>query len=537
LAVSYTDVDVTGAIRQVSGTFVYVTKDGQVSWDRPQYRFSQVSFLTLVDQDLNRRPDAVEQYNIPQDGFMFFEFGKQRADTECQKVTPMPTGCFARFIESTLRETGPNTGIFRAQITMPREVLLEDGKLFRTFQSDIQANYIDVRDESSNVQKFFANAVIRSDIDTTTPIVEPPTETPSLAQLGSKIVRLDKASYHPFSRIHISLVDPDKNVDRFRSDVIFVNVVRESDTKGISNYKLIEDGFNTGNFTGYIMLQGPNGRDGGIGPRDGHLGVRRDDSINISYSDLSLTVPIQYHDAIVFWEKGEYDVGDEAVLHVIDDDMNKSPDLKDEISIKIQVNSRTKEAKLTETNVNTGRFSGSIKLVGMTASEGSGEIAAKVGDVIKAIYKDDTLPSPSSIIDHQKGVTESQEFMAETSVEFSITPLERIQTKKPLIVDANGTSVSSMNADQTYSIEMEVSNDTESPIELAYLLLVKDSSQITVQLSIVQGIIDSNSKDRLSQELHLEKKGQYTIEAYIWDGIESPTPLSNVQTIMVRLTN
>lgn len=184
LAVSYTDVDVIGVFRQVSSTFTYDTKDATVSWDRQQYRFSQVAYLTIRDEDLNRKTDAVEQYSIPRDGFVFFEFDKKRADTACQNTVPIPQECFARFIESSLTETSANSGVFRAQITMPQMVLLEDGLVIRAFKSDIEANYMDVRDASSNAQQFTANAVIRSGIgDEPAPQPQPqPTPQPQPPQ-------------------------------------------------------------------------------------------------------------------------------------------------------------------------------------------------------------------------------------------------------------------------------------------------------------------------------------------------------------------
>ncbi len=198
LAFSYTGIDVSNNFRQVSATFIYETTSGKVSWDRDQYRFSQIAYLTVIDPDLNRDPDAIDQYSIPQDGFMFFEVGKQRVDTACQNLTPVPDGCFVKSVQLTLRETGPNTGIFVAQIKIPKEVLLENGQLFRTFQSDLQANYVDVRDDSSTMEKIGADAVVRSGIDTTQ-TVQPGQGTQAVRQTNASnaiIINIDRAVHY-----------------------------------------------------------------------------------------------------------------------------------------------------------------------------------------------------------------------------------------------------------------------------------------------------------------------------------------------------
>ncbi|MGH9910376.1 MAG: hypothetical protein ACRD32_07015, partial [Nitrososphaerales archaeon] len=327
LAVSYTDLDISGVFKQASATFIYETGDGQVSWDHDQYRFSQVAILTVKDQDLNRKPDATEQYTIPQDGFLFFEFDKQRADAKCQTLTPIPDECLAKFVEATLKETAPNSGEFRAQITMPQKVLLEDGSVIRTYKSDIRAVYVDARDKSSNVNQFAGTAIIRSSIDPSAPQQEPVTKNPAVLERGSVKIELDKPDYHPYNRVYITITAKDKNIDVFRSDVLFMSITRQSDNAGLSNYRLTETGVDTGVFTGYIDLSGPDGRDGGAGPKDGRLKINAGDTLQISFGQATLQVPVQYNEAQVVWNKNKYVIGETATLKAIEPDMNMNADI------------------------------------------------------------------------------------------------------------------------------------------------------------------------------------------------------------------
>ncbi|MGH9922538.1 MAG: hypothetical protein ACRD38_07285, partial [Nitrososphaerales archaeon] len=137
LAFANLDEDIVQFFREVSATFIYETRDGSLEWDRSSFSFGQDAFLTITDEDLNRRPDATERYNLPLDSFVFFELGKQRV---CSEINPLVSGdpagpaincafgqadSFYNQIDATLLETGPNTGTFVAQITMPRAIMVD----------------------------------------------------------------------------------------------------------------------------------------------------------------------------------------------------------------------------------------------------------------------------------------------------------------------------------------------------------------------------------------------------------------------------
>ncbi|MFQ5940681.1 MAG: hypothetical protein ACE5KA_03160 [Nitrososphaerales archaeon] len=151
LAFSYADINIAQSFSTVSATFVYETRDGKISWDSETYKFGSRAIVTLEDQDLNRRPDSIERYDLPVAGFVFLELGKKRVDDTC---TANVNGCFLAFVDATLMETGTNTGIFQAQIEIPPTILLSDGTVSPTRQDDLEINYIDLRDRSSIKQEF-----------------------------------------------------------------------------------------------------------------------------------------------------------------------------------------------------------------------------------------------------------------------------------------------------------------------------------------------------------------------------------------------
>ncbi|MFY3739707.1 MAG: hypothetical protein HMLIMOIP_000126 [Candidatus Nitrosomirales archaeon] len=157
------DEDVVQFFREVSTTFIYETDDGEISWDKEWYRPQARAALTLEDEDLNRKPDAIERYSLPLGGFISIELGKNRIDDACAKTDPT---CFLAHVDASLRETGSDTGIFKAQIDMPARLRLADGSIVNTNRDDLEIRYIDIRDRSSVRQEFDATTNVLTAVGT-----------------------------------------------------------------------------------------------------------------------------------------------------------------------------------------------------------------------------------------------------------------------------------------------------------------------------------------------------------------------------------
>lgn len=536
LAVSYTDLDISGVFRQVSATFIYETADGQVSWDHDQYRFSQVAILTVKDQDLNRKPDAIEQYTIPQDGFLFFEFDKQRADTKCQALTPVPDECLAKFVEATLKETAPNSGEFRAQITMPQKVLLESGDVIKTFKSDIRAVYVDARDKSSNVNEFTGTAIIRSGIDTSAPQQEPVTKNPAVLERGNVKIELDKPDYHPYSRVYITLTAKDKNTDVFRSDVLFMSITRQSDNAGLPNYRLTETGVDTGVFAGYIDLRGPDGRDGGAGPKDGKLKITATDTLQISFGPATLKIPIQYNEAQVFWNKSRYVIGETATLKAIEPDMNMNADITEVLKVTLLVKNAKISYDLRETEPNSGIFAAQIPFVDIGKELVGKEVGVAYGDTVTAVYDDKTIPaSLKGSADASGAISIKASVQVSNTQEF--VGVQRVTQTDYKLEDDMGNTVTSPKFSSSYKIESKVHNNTAQPLQLEFIVQVKDEYGIVEFLQSLTKKVAPNDSIAPSLDWKPEMKGKFIIEIFVWQNLDSPSPLSSVMksgTIIVQ---
>jgi hypothetical protein len=230
LALSNLDEDIVQFFREVSATFIYETRDGSLEWDRSSFSFGQDAFLTITDEDLNRRPDSTERFNLPVDSFVFFELGKARVDTVCVFGA---ADCFFNQIDATLLETGPNTGTFVSQITMPRAILTDTTPgaapapvSTTTQQRDLEANYIDIRDRSSVRQEFDDITNIRT-------------------TLGDVV--LDRAAYPPAALMFVEVHDNDFNTDvDIRENIDLRQFVITADTTAASGYGVQTEGATLG---------------------------------------------------------------------------------------------------------------------------------------------------------------------------------------------------------------------------------------------------------------------------------------------------
>jgi hypothetical protein len=77
-------------------------------------------------------------------------------------------------------------------------------------------------------------------------------------------------------------------------------------------------------------------------------------------------------------------------------------------------------------------------------------------------------------------------------------------------------------------IESDVTNDQTFKIAATFIVLVKDPNGYTEFLSWEEGKISAGETLSLSQLWIPEARGNYNVEAFLWDTVESATPLADV---------
>jgi hypothetical protein len=195
-------------------------------------------------------------------------------------------------------------------------------------------------------------------------------------------IELDQKIYTWTDRVYITAVAPDWNLDPNKIDEIEVSV--STKMHSLSNYKLIETGPNTGIFSGYVILTGnpdvkgnegvdgngtrPTGKIGGTGPTNGFL--RSSDSISVSFEyvkgeQVTASAIIRWNMGEIRWLEPNYSANSEAILQIVDPDMNLDPTTIDKFDVVIWSDTDPNGIRITmiETGEATGIFQGKVHLL------------------------------------------------------------------------------------------------------------------------------------------------------------------------------
>ena len=224
-------------------------------------------------------------------------------------------------------------------------------------------------------------------------------------------IHLDKESYSLYSRVSISIFEPEADKDPLTAEKIYIDV--ETKEAKLKDYILTEIGSRSGNFSGHIVLTGPDGLSEGKGPFDGKMRADRGDVLIVSFfskSEKLITahVPIDYHIGQLFFDRSSYSEADSfrgnIRVIVVDEDLNldaEQRDLPNQSGLEAMLLLSGQEGDklyfanvnyiyLFETDVNSGIFVGYIRNGECDRCVGLKE----KGDTLPFFYHDLTLPKP-----------------------------------------------------------------------------------------------------------------------------------------------
>ena len=87
-----------------------------------------------------------------------------------------------------------------------------------------------------------------------------------------------------------------------------------------------------------------------------------------------------------------------------------------------------------------------------------------------------------------------------------------------------------IQAGKLIKVKSEVANNTPTMLTFAYIVQIKDSNNVTVQLSWMDGIkVAPKEKIEAMQSWVPEKPGEYTVDIFVWQSIANPDPMSPVR--------
>ena len=526
LQVEYNDpTDASGKPNSVTDSATFDLRNGVLQSDKSVYIIGSDMILTLIEPDFDLDSSQNETYDLDlikwSSSAATVTMGNADGDDIASAFDPEPL---------SFRETGPSTGIFQIVIEIPQ--VLDGSSLQRGEEIDLEytdwgpsgSDYVGDEDEDIRLTVFTSN-------------------------FGATI-DLDQKVYSWTDKVYITIVAPDHNFDNN-----LIDEIGESDedplrvaTKGfdLDNYRLVETGFDTGIFTGEVILTGfehdPSG-DGikhmpietsGDGPTDGYLETPSDGGISVSYEfsedeTVFTSSIVRWNIGDVQWLEASYPASATGVLRIIDPDMNLNPEAVDNLDVNIASHTDASGITLTvtETNEATGIFEGTVFFTTTGGSSGH-RLRVSEGDTVTADYADGTLPLPYTTND-------SVSITSTTIIGTIVPPLERAPATNLRIVDTFGSSIDAVSVDQQVQITADLSSGQDKDQDFAYLIQIQNSDGVTVSLSWIAGALSSGQSFSPSGSWTPTSAGTYTVTAFVWESIDNPTALSPPLTIDISV--
>ena len=359
----------------------------------------------------------------------------------------------------------------------------------------------------------------------------------------------DKPVYSWTDKIIISIIAPSWN-----SSPNQINSIGDSESHAIKissgenslkPYRLTETSPNSGIFSGEIILTGflhdvdgdgnfdTNPKTNGNGPTNGFLESDMDDSISISFEFadgvvLVESVPVTWNHGTIKFSKDTFLSNDLIQIRVIDPDLNLNPEMID--TVNIDVFSDSDASGLSITAIETSERSGSfVSTFSLSENISSGNrLYANPGDTIIAKYDDHTLPKPFSKSD-------SQYVQTSAVVDYSTSPINRIQASPIFLSDGFGTPVTSFLPNTQMQIVGTIENEINYDQEFVYFFQIKNSDNTITSLSWIQGKLSPNQILEISQSWVPANSDNYILETYVWNSLNELIALSPPTSILISI--
>ncbi|HJJ20794.1 MAG: hypothetical protein O2834_04935 [Crenarchaeota archaeon] len=359
----------------------------------------------------------------------------------------------------------------------------------------------------------------------------------------------DKSVYSWTDKIIISVIAPSWNSSPNKIDSIGESeshAIKISSGKNFLNsYRLTETNSNSGIFSGEVTLTGflhdvdgdgtfdTNPKTNGNGPTNGFLESDAYDSISISFEFadnvvLVESIPVNWNHGTIKFSKDILLFNDLIQVGVIDYDLNLNPEMIDTVNIKVFSDSDATGLSLTaiETSERSGNF---ISTFSLSENISSGNnLYAISGDKITAKYNDYTLPKPFSKSD-------SQYVEVSAYVDHSTSTINRIQVSPVFLSDGFGNPLNSFFPNTRMQIVGAIENQIRHDQEFIYFFQIKNSDDLVISLSWIQGKLSPNQILEISQSWIPTNSDNYILETYVWNSLNELNPLSPPVSTLINI--
>jgi hypothetical protein len=179
---------------------------------------------------------------------------------------------------------------------------------------------------------------------------------------------------------------------------------------------------------------------------------------------------------------------------------------------------------LTETAPGNVIFKGSFKIPPRICSQDGTQLISPAGGSVEAWYHDFMDQYGRSVVIHSTVVVPVQTYSPPVSIQ-QYTPKISQSTQ---VNDDNGRPIlENPKLSHTISFNDQISNnDIQNAQKILYILQVKDSQGQVVYLKWIDDIVNPLTNVNEKIQWTPTESGKYSVEIYVWDGINSLVPLS-----------
>jgi len=184
---------------------------------------------------------------------------------------------------------------------------------------------------------------------------------------------------------------------------------------------------------------------------------------------------------------------------------------------------------LTETAPGSGTFKGSFKMPTQICSEDGTSLISPIGGSVEAWYHDFMDEKGSSVIIGSKVFTSSSSYTTNNPTQYRIVKLTQIS-------DDNGRPLlQSPQVGQTINFKTLITNYNIKSQTLSYIVQVKDNQNKIVFLKWLDDNIQSSSTNSETISWNPTMPGNYHVEIFLWDGMNSLIPLTEEQEYALQI--
>jgi len=116
------------------------------------------------------------------------------------------------------------------------------------------------------------------------------------------------------------------------------------------------------------------------------------------------------------------------------------------------------------------------------------------------------------------------------------SPIERISVTNTSLHDPSGATLYNVSVGKQVTVRSNLENAQDRSQDFAYIVQIKDSNGIVVQLAWSEGTLGPNETFGPSQSWVPERADKYTVQIFVWESISSPIPLSPVTQITLEVS-